>query len=359
MCPIFVVYRIYRNMARTSKDQPILTPTARKKLGPRDNAYFKRVTDLMSVGYRRSKVLPGSWTVRMTDANGKYSQHRLPGVADDIERPNGRDVLNFDQAVALARQKVNPAPVNPESKDLTVEAAIDMWVDKKVVAGTSGIAEGNLRSAAKAMAKFYERKHVKDLTVRDVERFRDNFLVGFPHDRLRARRSTANRALANLKAALNFAADREMPDAPRPWAMAEKFSKAESFGKRVIVCTPDQEDALYRACPTAEAENLWRAGFLTGCRLGELMNADVGHLTHRRLEVAGKTGQRKVVLSNKATEFFVQLAATTNDPNRPLFLDEHNERWRKNRLDTLLRKIIRNAEGIEPGTTFYSCRHTY
>ncbi|NOD96640.1 hypothetical protein GS610_05400 [Ruegeria sp. HKCCD6228] len=234
-------------MARTVKDKPITTRASRAKLKPSPNAHFRRLTDKLHVGYRKGAKLPGLWTVRMLDADGVSKQKRIPGVADDLEPANGNDVLNFDQACEAARNIFAPAPAA-----ITVARALDDWFADKLARGMKPRAEHSTTNYVLRTKRWFGDKLVLDLTVSDIERYRDSFLEGHAEDRLRARRATANRDMNTLRAALNFAADRHLPDAARPWGRVKNFAKADAFGKRVVVLTIGEEQKLYGACESGE-----------------------------------------------------------------------------------------------------------
>ncbi len=340
-------------MARTVQDKPITTRASRAKLNPSPNAHFRRLTDKLHVGYRKGAKLPGLWTVRMLDADGVSKQKRIPGVADDLEPANGNDVLNFDQACEAARNIFAPAPTA-----ITVARALDDWFADKLARGMKPRAEHSTMNYVLRTKRWFGDMLVLDLTVSDIERYRDSFLEGHAEDRLRARRATANRDMNTLRAALNFAADRNLPDAARPWGKVKNFAKADAFGKRVVVLTLAEEQRLYDACESGEVRNLWLAAFYTGARYGELVAANVRDLASRRLTVDGKTGRRTIVLSPKADAFFRSLVKGVNDPDRALLVDENGDRWHHDHSRGPIDRSIAKAD-LPEGTTFYCARHSY
>lgn len=338
-------------MARTVADKPITTRSSRAKLPSSPNAHFRRLTDRIAIGYRKGAKPPGIWTVRITDENGKATQKRIAGVADDIEQANGADVLNFDQACEAARNVFAPAPT-----EVSVSKALDEWFAAKVKAGLKERAERSTSNWVARTKTYFEGRMVLDLTKRDIEQYQASYLVGYEADRLRARRATSNREMNALRAVLNLAADNHFPEAARPWAKVKNFAKADAFGKRVVVLDDEQEQAVYAASETEAVRNLWKAGFFTGARYGELVDANVGDLADRRLTVDGKTGRRTMILSPKANALFWSLVEGCNDPNRALLLDEDGNRWHH---DHSAGPINRSLKDAPDGTTFYAARHSY
>jgi integrase len=80
------------------------TASARLKLPIKENKkpYWERLGPGLSLGYRRNDHA-GSWSIRAADGAGGEWLKRI-GTADDYEAANGKDVLNYEQAVAEARR---------------------------------------------------------------------------------------------------------------------------------------------------------------------------------------------------------------------------------------------------------------
>ncbi|UWR04731.1 site-specific integrase [Ruegeria conchae] len=340
-------------MPRQVKDEPIRTKTQRAKLTPRRKPYYRRLSDRLAIGYRRLNTAVGTWVVRERNTDGSYTERKLSGVSpDDVIDANGVDVLTFDQACDLARDALAPAKA-----DVTLQRAADEWRDRKISETDSAKRAQNYRnSAARHVAKFPTGIKVADITAKMVQDFRDNFLEGVTDpDAKRARRATANKQLAELKAILNAAVKAYTLDIARPWDAVNKFPKAESHGKRVIVLSPDQRIALLDACQSPALATLVRVALLTGCRPGELFSARVRDLTGRRLAVRGKTGARVMVLSQAAADL---LAGIGGDPDDHLLLKDDGNPWLEDdQLDPF--RAAADAAGLPEGATLYCTRHTY
>jgi hypothetical protein len=80
------------------------TASARLRLPTKENKkpYWERLGPGLSLGYRRNDHA-GSWSIRAADGAGGEWLKRI-GTADDYEAANGKDVLNYEQAVADARR---------------------------------------------------------------------------------------------------------------------------------------------------------------------------------------------------------------------------------------------------------------
>ncbi len=80
----------------------LTTRTARKRLKPRGSAYAQILAEGRALTYRkRTAGHPGRWMLRTAKVEGGYGFEVL-GVADDIAEADGRDVLDYPQALAMA-----------------------------------------------------------------------------------------------------------------------------------------------------------------------------------------------------------------------------------------------------------------
>jgi integrase len=119
-------------------------------------------------------------------------------------------------------------------------------------------------------------------------------------EEVRARRSTANRHLTILRAALNHAFHEGRVSADEPWRKVKPFREADAAVVRFLKTAECVR--LVNACGPA-FRALVRGALVTGCRYGELtrmraadFNAETGMITVR-LSKAGKP--RHVVLADE------------------------------------------------------------
>jgi integrase len=122
---------------------------------------------------------------------------------------------------------------------------------------------------------------------------------------VRARRSTANRILTILKAALNYAYHEGRIASDEAWRKVKPFREVEAPVVRFLTAAECQR--LMSACEK-DFRSLVRGALLTGCRYGELTrlragdyNDEAGTVTVR-LSKAGKS--RHVVLNDEGRELF-------------------------------------------------------
>ncbi|MGB8609326.1 MAG: site-specific integrase, partial [Bradyrhizobium sp.] len=105
------------------------TASARLKLPIKGNKkpYWERLGPGLSLGYRRNDNA-GSWSIRAADGGGGEWLKRI-GTADDYEAANGKDVLNYEQAVAEARRlyRGKGDTEHDPSKPLTLDEALTLY----------------------------------------------------------------------------------------------------------------------------------------------------------------------------------------------------------------------------------------
>jgi hypothetical protein len=90
-------------MTRTVRDSTLETCTARGRLQPRGQPYYRGLEPGLHLGYRKPHNGAGRWLARRS-IDGKYSYHPL-GVADDFSDPDGTIILSYKQAQDVARRR--------------------------------------------------------------------------------------------------------------------------------------------------------------------------------------------------------------------------------------------------------------
>ena len=91
-------------MARTVRDAALESRTARGKLDPSGQPYYRALEPgLLHLGYRKPRTGAGKWLARVYVGNGAYRLLKI-GVADDLSDADGRVILSFAQAQAVARK---------------------------------------------------------------------------------------------------------------------------------------------------------------------------------------------------------------------------------------------------------------
>ena len=133
-------------VGRMTQDARIETRAARTRLPPRDEPYWRLVTEGSHIGFRKGQRAAGSWVARYRGEEGGAYLKTTLGRADDVEDADGDEVFDFMQAMDLARDwfdaQREPAtqrrrsPSAPTAGGYTVNRAIaDYLADLASVGG--------------------------------------------------------------------------------------------------------------------------------------------------------------------------------------------------------------------------------
>jgi integrase len=175
---------------------------------------------------------------------------------------------------------------------------------------------------------------------------------------VRRRRSTANRVLTILKAALNHAHREGKCTSDDAWRTVRPFREVDAARLRYL--SDDEARRLMNAC-SPDFRILVTAALLTGCRYGELgamtaddFNPDAGTL-QVRISKSGKP--RHVVLTEEGVAFVADVAAGKLGGAR-LFVRKNGKPWAKSEQQRPLALACAVAK-IDPPINFHGLRHTY
>jgi len=364
-------------MARTARDTRLDTRNARLKLKQRREPYFRTIHEGCAIGYRKGSR-GGFWIARhYTTEEGR--RYESLGVADDVADADGLAVLSFTQAQEkarkwfgkLARMDAGEVTEGP----YTVTQAIDAYVAHYERKG--GKAKDRMKATIDAHITptlgaieltRLRRSHVENWFHGLAEkggRIRVKKGKAAKHraapkteDEKRSRRSTANRCLTVLKAALNHAHQARRIASDDAWASVKPFRNVDAPVVRYL--SDVEAKRLANSC-AKEFRPLVQAALLTGCRYGELVslqarefNADAGTLGIR----SSKSGKpRHVVLTDEGQRFFA--TATAGKAGATLvFTREGGSAWGRNHQQRPLTDACKTAK-IKPAVRFHDLRHTH
>ena len=368
-------------MGRTVRDTNLETRTARLRLTPRRKPYWRVLEGGLHIGYRRTKEGGGSWVARRFVGDHRYLETKL-GTADDLQDADGVALQSFAQAQEAARKWWRAAQradqgIAPAAGPNTVADALRDYFEAREHEGYKG-GKGARQTAAARILPQLGAVEIEKLTPDAIRTWHGGVakadkLVrtkltdtkqatrafdGDDPEAVRARRSTANRILTILKAALNhaFAHDRASSDAA--WRKVKPFKGADAAIVRYL--TSAEWLRLINACEP-DFRNLVRGALLSGGRYGELtrmaasdFNRDAGTITVR-LSKAGKA--RHVVLNDEGRELFEALTAG-RAPRELIFKRSDGEPWGPSHQARPIEEASRRAK-VEPAATFHILRHSY
>ena len=373
--------------------------SARQRLPIQVHPYFTHVQGGLSLGYRRGKR-GGTWIARVHDDNG-YRFSPL-GKANDLSEKVG---VSFQAAQDAARQWLEALAHQDASEPVpephTVEQVMAQYVTerenvkRKALKATRTAINAHIlpqlgaiqvaaltkrdvqqwftslaTTAPRQRTGFVKIKVMVEHTVNGVrvQRLRDRATdVPLPQsyrehvtndaDALRKRQATANRILTVLKAALNFAHDRELVTSKDAWVNVKPFRQVDQAKVRFM------SSAEVSALLTASDDDfkvLVRAALLTGCRYGELAHLRVKHFDSKQEQVfiaESKNGEsRHVELNKEGIDLFQALAANRSAEDR-MFLRSNGSAWKPSEQKRYIDRACKAAK-VER-VTFHILRHTY
>ncbi len=389
-------------MPRAISDAPLTTRAARERLPTRHQPYWRGIDAGAAVGYRKGNT-GGVWLVRITDptAGGGYRQATL-GRADDTLKAAGEKVLDFRQAETSAREWIarfhrvaagqEPEPTaKPVSPYTVADAIADYLADYEARGGKAlstarqtseahilpqlgklpigRLTRDKLKEWLRALAASPPRLRSKKAPSAQ-QQYRNT--EGDP-EAARRRRSSANRVLTVLKAALNYArAEGKVTCTADAWSAVKSFREADKGKIRYLL---DAEiTRLVNVCPP-DFRELVTAALLTGCRYGELATLKAGEFDPQAGTVhigRSKSGKpRHVALTQEGRAFFAQVTAGKTGADRIFTRDEvvqqatrkspvqtKRSAWGKSHQSRPMQDACTDAK-IAPAASFHELRHTY
>lgn len=365
-------------MARTVRNGKLDTRSARAKLAIRREPYWTAISRGDAIGYRRG-MKGGSWIVRHRGEDGKQHYQSL-GAADDARDADGIAVLSFSQAQARARewfgQKARELSGEPVATGpYTVADAMRdylVWFAKnrKGLDRTKYQAEAFI---APELGAIELRKLTKNRLERWLHGLADSparvrTRPGRPQqyrqssddpEAVRRRKSTANRVLTVLKAALNRALEEGKVPSDDAWRRVKPFRSVDAARMRYL--TEEETRRLVNACHP-DFRPLVQAALFTGARYGELValgtadfHYDSGTLAVRQ----SKSGRsRHLYLTAEGREFFAACAVGKACDALLLPRPDGKTPWGKSHQQRPLNEAC-TAARIAPAVSFHVLRHTY
>jgi integrase len=296
------------------------------------------------------------------------------GIADDNSDADGTAILTWKQAQDAARAlMVQAATVQADNDSLTVRDAVENYiawlednrktaVDARYRADAlilpalgdclvSELTTDQLRTWLSNLAKTPARRRTKP---GQEQRYG---AVATDEESVRRRRSSANRTLTVLKAALNQVWRDEKVTSDSAWRRVEPFEDVDAA--RVAYMSMAEVTRFLNAADAA-FRPLARAALETGARYSELcrlrvedFNVDSGTVAVRRTK-RGKP--RHVELSDDGVAFFEQHCAG-REPAAPMFTKADGTPWGKSDQSRPMAGAVANSR-IER-VTFHGLRHTW
>jgi integrase len=334
-------------MPRKVRDTRLETRDARDRLKPKHEPYWRQIEPGLFLGYRKG-ARGGVWFSRRLK-DGSYKHKRL-GKANDHADANGIDVLDYAEAQRKAIGHADSA-AHIEAKgadpDDTVSNAMDDYKAWFKV---------NRKGLYTVESHMVHIKKLSPVKVSDLTRLR----IRRWHEAIAEKRtkSTANRVLTTLKAALNRAWEDEHVTNTDAWRRVKPFKGADKA--KVDWLSVDECRRLQNACEP-DFRDLVHGALVTGARLGELTamlagDYDVDNATVQITE-SKSDKSRHVFLTEEGVALFERLTAG-KPRNATIFTRADCEPWRKHHQIRRMRDACARAK-IEPAVSFHALRHSY
>jgi integrase len=364
-------------MARKIRDPKLDTRSARAKLPRRREPYWRKISSGLSVGYRSTA---GRWIALHYSRETGRRFHSI-GTADDILDANGYTVFTFDQAQEQARKwmanlvRQDYDGETAKGGPYTVKDAMEAYLaflreDRKTAADAAYRINafilpklGAIDLASPHLAKRLERWRTELAETPPRRRSRNgepprHAKADHSPEARRRRRSSANRVITSLKAALTRAWRQGHAPNDAPWRRLEPFRNVDAARQHYLSVAECKR--LANACDLT-FRPLVLAALVSGCRYSELcrlhvhdVNLDSGTLHVRQ----SKTGRgRHVVLSGEGQRLFAQWCAGRSG-SELLFTKADGRPWEKSAQARPMAAACARAK-IEPPINFHALRHTW
>ena len=391
-------------MARSIRDGKIETPSARLRLPARKAPYWASLGPGRKIGYRRPvNGGAGAWIARFrTEGTDSSWREKALGIADDFQGADGVTSISFRQAQDKAQawfdqareeatgEKVHRGPV-------TVAQAMAAYLDAMDRDGKKSAKDARARSglhilptlgpvevekltrlrlekwlsalAASARTK-KKSKRLPPKRPRKPVKVQKTAPPPKTADEKRARKSTANRVLSTLKAALTYAKARGLVRCPDDaWRSVKPFRAVEEARQNYM--TPEEQQRLLNAIKEADFKRLVYGALLTGCRYGELTRMkvrDFDATSGTVLILESKAGRpRRALLTVEGRTFFERITAGKKGHETIFQRDQAQRRTRLEEEDQLTwapseqTRRMRDACDLAklPRMGFHQLRHSY
>src|SRR4051812_925357 len=250
-------------MARTVRDVALESRAARARLRSQGKPYYRTLEEGLHLGYRKPATGAGKWVIRHYTGRQNYTVETIE-AADDLSDADGVAILNYRQAQARARERMVHRAHAAAGKHgpVTVRDIVEAYLEWL---------ESNRKTAVDARHR--ARAHIYPvlgdteaalLTTDMVRKWHVGLAKGLPRartkpgraqqhrafdgsaDSVRRRRSSANRVLTILKAALNHAFNDGKLPSDAAWRKVKPFRGVDAARIRYLTVTEARR--LVNAC---------------------------------------------------------------------------------------------------------------
>ena len=344
-------------MARRVRSSPLETRTARLKLRPRGKPYWVRISEGLSIGYRRNATTGGSWSMRVADGRGGNWVKQFAD-ADDIEGVTGS--LTYWQAQAKVLELARGGMADDTGKLASVAEAVAAYrLDLTARGGETYNADRVTYHLTPALAS----KLVGQLSARELRHWRDGLLAKGLSP------ATVTRCAKSFAAALSLCAAHDPRITNRDsWRVGLAALPDSTTTSRSVVLKDDTVRAIVAGAYeiSTAVGTMCEVLALTGCRPSQARRLLVGDVQKNRLLMPSsrkgkgrKRTERRAVPIPESLALKLKAAAKGRSPDASLLLKDGGEPWGKSNLREPFQEIARRV-GLDPDVaTPYCLRHSW
>jgi integrase len=320
----------------------------RASLKARREPYWQRISQGRFIGFRKMvRGASGTWLARFYDGE-RYHFHPLGDFADRAEKDR------YDAAKEKADEWFSHLDLGGSTKPHSVKEACDAYLEKlKTERG---------EQAKKDTEGYFRRLVYSDPIARvKLSKLSKAHMAGWRARVLQhnSDRSSFNRNITPLRAALNLAREEGKIATEQPWLAALRPFGGRDLGdrRRRGVLERDQRRLLVDNV-SDEARPFFKALALLPMRPGEVASLRVEHLNVRDvLEIpTGKTERRIVPLSREALAHFKE-CARAKLPSAWLIARADGSQWKKEAWRDEVKAAAKKAK-LPRATVAYTLRHS-
>lgn len=364
-------------MARIVRDAKLETREARKGLPKKKEPHWRSVHQGAHIGYYKGDK-SSSWVARYRHEGDKggYKKKTI-GKTDDYQDADGVNILNYRDAQLKAQEWFKQQGLVAEghlpSGKYTVADAIEDYGRWYKVHRKSW--DRVLPQIKAHILPVFGSTEVSKLTTRKIQDWHHKLAEIPPRRRSalgnnnvgkiegeegkRKRKSTSNRILTILKAALNKAYQDGKVVSDDAWRRVKPFKAVDHAKIRYLNL---DEIARLTNATAPDFRPMVQAAVYTGCRYGELtaLKASDYNWDAKTLYIhESKSGKpRNVVLTDEAQIFFETNVLPGKNNEDLLFSREDGEAWGRSHQTRRLQDACQKAK-IKPAISFHVLRHTH
>lgn len=360
-------------VGRAVRDARLDKREARQKLAPQKEPYWRLISEGAHLGYYRGERV-GKWVARYRrpGTTGGYRKSTL-GEADDVRDADDDAILNFAQAQVKAQAWFAKLKTGEEERrgPYTVNQMLDDYMTGfkgKSVKLTQGRIDANIKPeigtllvselTQRRLTTWHHGRAAAPAKLRTSKFATErNERVAVTDEDIRRRRSSANRDLTILKAALNAAFKDKRIASDSAWRNVAPFREADQAKLRYL--QDDETRRLANACDPA-FRPLMHAALLTGGRYAELTGLRVRDIdlpsSTVRFAITKSGKSRTAYLEDEGTRLF-RTAIAGKAAGDLVFPRPDGHRWGASQQARYMKAACENGK-VDP-TGFHDLRRTY